>query len=316
VSVQETPGFQPYGFTSQVTVGSSDKAPGNGQPPAGGNAGVNQGALNAQLGAIGVNPSNADTVKPKDKPGTEDVKPSDPKPGDLKPNIPPFRIDITIHKYYRANLTAGFMVSSLRNREYGIGQVRSTDDSGKPVSGDDKLPKFDAVAVIGEARRPQTHYYTGLNYYFHERDAFPNAKVNYLTPGLLLGYGTDDAFNFMVGPNWETKWGVNFGLGWHVGRETFLKPGINPFTTGAAAGSYTILAAGTADPPTISRTRVHGLYINVGFDAKIFKTIFGGGSTPQVAAPKPPEAKSDDSTGADPATGSKDKAKAKTTKSQ
>jgi hypothetical protein len=151
---------------------------------------------------------------------------------------------------------AGFFASTLKNREYGI------NGSG--------------VAVVGVARAPQIHYYAGVEYYLWRRDLFPGALKggDYWKPGVIFGYGLDESNNFIVGPNWETKIGVNLGAGVHIGQEAFLPAGIS-------AGAQ--VPSGTTTITPANRLRI-GAYGNIGFDFNLFKTIFsnllGGGSSP------------------------------------
>ena len=182
-----------------------------------------------------------------------------------------------VHHFYRANIVAGFFASTLKNREFGLtnnGQANASN-----------------VAVIGKARAPQIHYFAGLNYYFRQRDLFPGALTmrDYLWPGFLFGYGLDAPNNYLLGLNWEAKWGMNFAGGYHIGQESFLQTGIVP--------NVTVIPSGSTTPPTTNRFR-GGAFVSFGFDLSVVKAAFGqlfgggGGSTPSASTPSPGGSKS------------------------
>ena len=183
-----------------------------------------------------------------------------------------------VHKMYRANLVAGFFVSRLENRPYGLtnnGQASSSSN-------------ITFVTVTGEPYRPQLHAFVGVNVYLWERDVFPGQMSKqgflwfkphgwlngYWNPGVMVGYGVDSLNNYLVGLNWETKWAFNVGTGLHVGQESFLQPGIVP--------GVTQLPSTTTAVPTFNKTAC-ALYGSVGFDFGVMKTalsqLFGGGSS-------------------------------------
>jgi hypothetical protein len=169
-----------------------------------------------------------------------------------------------VHKMYRANLVAGFFVSSLHNRQFGLtnnGQASSSMN-------------VTFVTVTGNPYRPQFHAFAGVNVYLWQRDVFPGANHGYWKPGLLFGYGLDALNNYIVGLNWETKWGINVGGGGHIGQETRLQPGIVP--------GVTQLSSSATAAPTFNKTE-YGYYGSVGFDLAVMKNaisqLFGGGST-------------------------------------
>jgi hypothetical protein len=184
-----------------------------------------------------------------------------------------------VHKFYRANIVAGFFVSSLKNRPYGL------TNNGQATSSSN----ITYVTVVGEPYRPQFHAFVGINIYLWERDVFPGqlskqgpfwSKKNhgwlngYWNPGVMVGYGVDSANNYLVGLNWEMKWGINVGGGLHIGQEAFLQPGIVP--------GVTQLPSTTTAPPTFNKTS-YGYYGSLGFDLAVMKAalgqLFGGGSS-------------------------------------
>jgi hypothetical protein len=187
------------------------------------------------------------------------------------------KANFEVHKLYRGNIVAGFFVSSLVNRQYGItnnGQSTSTTN-------------LTYVTVVGPTTRPQYHAFVGVNIYLWSRDVFPgatsrqgflggNKKPNglngYWNPGILIGYGVDATNNYLAGLNWEIPW-INIGSGVHIGQETFLQPGIVP--------GVTQLPSGATAAPTLNRTS-YGWYGSVGFDLNVMKAalsqLFGGGS--------------------------------------
>jgi hypothetical protein len=184
-----------------------------------------------------------------------------------------------VHKIYRANLVAGFFVSSLKNRPYGLTNNGQASSSAN----------ITYVTVMGQPYRPQIHAFVGINVYLWERDVFPGQLsrqrflwlkkdhkwVNgYWNPGIMVGYGVDAQNNYLVGLNWETKWGINFGPGLHVGQEAFLQPGIIP--------GVTQLPSSATSVPTFNKTAC-GVYGSLGFDLGVMKSafgqLFGGGSS-------------------------------------
>jgi hypothetical protein len=252
--INETDHFQPYDSSKVFKSGSG----GPDQP-----API---AAEAESGAT-------DVVLPKKSDGTPAKQPGTPsKPSATVPRTaaatPPngptpdgtfyFRGHFDVHSFYFANVVSGFFMSTLRNREYG-GQMLTTTTNGSST--------FINVPFVGPAHRPQYHYYVGIDFYLKRRDFFPGFR-NSVTPSMLFGYGVDDPFNFLIGPNFETKIGLNFGFGFHSGREQFLAPGLVPGPNG------THLSDPTKAPPTVNRFR-GGAYGNLGFDLSIFKSIFG-----------------------------------------
>jgi hypothetical protein len=183
-----------------------------------------------------------------------------------------------VHKIYRGNIVAGFFVSSLRNRPYGL------TNNGQATSS----TNITFVTVVGEPYRPQFHAFVGVNVYLWERDVFPGQLSKqpflflkkphgwlngYWNPGLMVGYGVDATNNYLLGLNWETKWGINVGGGLHIGQEAYLQPGIIP--------GVTQLPSSTTSAPTFNKT-AYGGYGSVGFDLAVLKSalgqLFGGGS--------------------------------------
>jgi hypothetical protein len=179
---------------------------------------------------------------------------------------------IEVHKLYRANIVAGFFVSSLVNRQYGItNNGQSTASSSVTY-----------VTVVGPSTRPQYHAYVGVNVYPWRRDVFPGAMSRqgflwwktgnpkglngYWNPGILIGYGVDATNNYLLGLNWETFWGINIGSGVHIGQEARLQPGIVP---GVTQLPNTLTAA-----PTYNQTN-YGWYGSVGFDLSVMKAALG-----------------------------------------
>jgi hypothetical protein len=172
-----------------------------------------------------------------------------------------------VHKMYRANLVAGFFVSSLHNRQFGL------TNNGQATSS----TNVTFVTVTGNPYRPQFHAFAGVNVYLWRRDVFPGALSKdhgYWKPGLLFGYGLDALNNYIVGLNWETKWGINVSGGGHIGQETRLQPGIVP--------GVTQLSSSATAAPTFNKTE-YGYYGSVGFDLAVMKNaisqLFGGGGS-------------------------------------
>jgi len=189
------------------------------------------------------------------------------------------RGNFEVHKLYRGNIVAGFFVSKLVNRQYGI------TNNGQSTSS----TNVTYVTVTGPTTRPQYHAFVGINIYPWRRDVFPgamghqgflsekegNPKVlnGYWNPGIVVGYGVDATNNYLLGLNWETAWGINIGSGVHVGQEAYLQPGIVP--------GVTQLPSNATSAPTVNETK-YGWYGSIGFDLNTMKSalsqLFGGGS--------------------------------------
>jgi hypothetical protein len=242
VQVPEVPGFVPYTFPL------SKPSPSDGANP-------KQGVKAPVDPAAGKKPSKS-TNK-----GTTDT----PSPG--ASDNAAYSFNFNVHKFYRANLVAGFFVSSLRTRQYGI------TNNGQATSS----TNVTFVTVTGPTYRPQYHAFVGIDIYPWQRDVFPGALSKqgflsrnwhplglnaYWNPGILVGYGVDSPNNYIVGLNWETTWGINFGPGWHIGQEAYLQPGIVP--------GLTQLPSSATSAPTFNRTR-YGWYGSVGFDLAVMK---------------------------------------------
>jgi hypothetical protein len=246
IQVTETAGFTRYAIASTTQSGQQQPvAPG--PLPIPNPNGI--GSPTAQTNPGGAAPANAGNQGNATPSGTPAAKPL-------------FNSSFEVHRFYRANLVGGFFASTLRSREYGV----ATNSSSV------------LVATVGNSHMPQLHYFAGIDYYvFGQRDLFPGAMKasDYWKPALMFGYGLDTTNNFVLGPNWETKWGLTLGGGWAIGQETFLAPGI--------MANSTPLPSGTATAPTVNRTRGGG-FISVGFDLSVFKSAFsqltgGGGSS-------------------------------------
>jgi len=178
--------------------------------------------------------------------------------------------NFNVHRFYDGNIIAGFLVSSLRNRQYGI------TNNGQATSS----TNVTYVAVVGPVTRPQYHAFVGIDLYPWSRDVFPGAQRNapfkrssYL-PGLLVGYGVDALNNYVLGADWETHSGLNISSGVHIGQESVLTPGIVP--------GVTQLPSSATSAPTTNVTR-YGWYGTIGFDLSTMKAalsqLFGGSST-------------------------------------
>jgi hypothetical protein len=118
--------------------------------------------------------------------------------------------------------------------------------------------------------------FTGINVYLKPHDSFPGAKSRLFGPqnfGAFVGYGVNALNNYLFGMNWESRWGINVGVGLHVGQETQLQPGIVP--------GVTQLPSTTTVAPTISVIKPSG-FITVGFDLNTMKaaisSLFSGGA--------------------------------------
>jgi hypothetical protein len=185
--------------------------------------------------------------------------PSNPVP------IPPE--NFVVHKFYRANIVSGFFASTIPSRPYGV------TNNGQATSSSNAV----LVPVVGASYRPQFHYFVGLDLYLWRRDLYPGQLRgrDYRKPGLLLGYGLDAPNNYLIGLNWELRWGINLGSGFNIGQETFLAPGIQP--------GVTVLQPGTTTPPTTNRT-AYGAFASIGFDLATVKAaitqLASGGVSP------------------------------------
>ena len=280
--VIEKPGFKRYGFAASISSRQNEKS--KEDAATGGGVRVNPEALKDD--ADTQKTKSGGTEKPKPETGgkpekpekKEEAAPEPQKPTEsTKPPEPRTLIAhkaFTVHQFARASVTSGFVFSSLRNNEFGIEQVRAVDDEGNPRKTDAGAPIFDRVPVKGESKRPQTHYYAGLLYYFKERDLYPGAAgTNY---GVLIGYGLTEQLNFFLGLSTEFKSGISTTIGWHLGREKFLAPGIVTMEDADADHPYTRLADSVTAVPVVTRPAPKGIFGSVGFDLRVFAKVFGG----------------------------------------
>lgn len=256
IELREVPGFKHYGFgeAGDVQLGQSQE---DQQQPSAVPVRPPVQKLPGQQNNPTVNDNSAQGH------GSASKQSSGQGPTEAKGNLLE-TYSFSVHQFFRANVVSGFFASSLHDRAYGVEQIPGS--GGQPTQ---------TVATVGDVTQPQVHYFVGLNYYFKQRDVFPGAlrTSDYFIPGAFFGYGVDDSKNFLLGPNWETKWGIDVGLGVHIGHETFLRKDIIAGTTP--------LASSATSPPTVSKPKL-GTYFSVGFDLSVFKNVFGqltGGST-------------------------------------
>jgi hypothetical protein len=181
---------------------------------------------------------------------------------------------LEVHKKARGNIVGGFFASNLPVNQYGLTN-----------NGQSSTVTF--VAVVGPSTTPQFHAYAGVDIYLWARDTFPGGVSQqrflglkkkkwpngYWNPALMVAYGLDAPSNFLVGANWETKWGVDFGGGLHIGQQSQLSPGIVP--------GVTQFSSTTTSVPTYN-TFGHAGYLSVGFDLNVIKSaisLFGSSPT-------------------------------------
>jgi len=178
-----------------------------------------------------------------------------------------YAFPVEVHQIARGNFVSGFARSRLRTREFVLKQVPDLDANGQPKVDKDNAPVFVKMPTVARDDSSQNVYYVGLNLYLWPRDLFPKAMPGgaYAVPGVMFAYGVNDDANFLVGANWELPFGLNLGAGRHFGKETQLATGFSLTDP---------LPADTSAVPTVSRF-TNEWYINVGFDASIFKKIFG-----------------------------------------
>ena len=178
-----------------------------------------------------------------------------------------YAFPVEVHQIARGNFVSGFARSRLRTREFALKQVPDLDAAGQPKVDKDNAPVMVKMPTLARDDASQNVYYVGLNLYLWPRDLFPKAMPGgaYAVPGVMFAYGVNEEANFLVGANWELPFGLNLGAGRHFGKETQLATG---FSTTEA------LPKDTSAVPTVNRF-TNQWYINVGFDASIFKKIFG-----------------------------------------
>lgn len=177
-----------------------------------------------------------------------------------------YRFPIEIHQISRGNFVSGFARSKLATREFGLKDQEKTDDKGAPVVDKEGNPVMVKVPIQTREQDSQYLYYVGINFYTAPRDLFPGADPWYksLAPGIMFGYVVNEEANFLLGANWEIR-GVNLGVGRHYGK-------VKRLASGYALGDQ--LPAATTTAPTTDHFD-HSYYFNVGFDAAVFKAIFG-----------------------------------------
>jgi hypothetical protein len=204
--------------------------------------------------------------------------PDKPAPPDTTAATVADVVPVKLHRFARANFISGFAYSWLKTREYGIGSVGQKDPTtGKPLLGTNG-GQIAIMAPVETRNQPHQYlYYVGLNFYLKQRDLYPHANsTNYWIPGLMFAYGVNQEFNFLIGANWETRWGLNFAGGFHFGQVT----GLGNF--GSTPGAVSLPSTATT-VPTVQRFGV-APYLSIGFDASVFNKVWG--ASKGVAAPK------------------------------
>jgi hypothetical protein len=178
-----------------------------------------------------------------------------------------YQFPVEVHQIARGNFVSGFARSKLFTREFALRDVPKVDASGNPVVDKEGAAEMAKVAVQTRDQSLQYIYYVGVNLYSWPRDLFPRATpiIAHAAPGFMFAYGVNDEANFLLGLNWELPWGLNVGVGRHYGK---VKTLANGFTTTEQ------LPSSTSAVPTVDRFE-HATYFNVGFDAAVFKAIFG-----------------------------------------
>jgi hypothetical protein len=230
--------------------------------------GTEPGAVQVQLPNKPATPAGNDKGKTQDKGGTASptAAPSaGPSDGGTQPTFY-FGSHFNVHPFYIANAVSGFVWTSLHTRSYGVETVRALNDTGQPLTVNGS-PVYINVPTVGGVHTGQFHYYVGVDFYFKRHDFFPGSRPT-IIPAMMFGYGVDDPFNFLLGLNLETKFGLTFGVGSYLGREQFLASGVVPGLNG------TRLPDPTKAPPTANHFKEGG-FVNVGFDFGIFKSLFG-----------------------------------------
>jgi hypothetical protein len=184
-------------------------------------------------------------------------------PANLPVNIKEI-FDFEVHKFWHANVVAGFVFSSLASRQYAVQTVNVIQNG---VSTPQNIP------VLANSQVPTAHYLLGICYYLWPRDTYLRTNTkgpaagNWI-PGILGGVGLESSKNFFVGPNFEPVMGIDLSIGFHYGEQTALQP---QYSLG------TPLPAGAVDVPTRT-VMAKGFYGMIGFDLNIFRRIFGVGT--------------------------------------
>lgn len=205
---------------------------------------------------------------PKEAPKSDSKsndKPEAPKPEPGQKQLPT-TIPVGAHRFARANFVSGFAYSWQKTREYGIARVGLKQPDGQPLLFENGGQQFINAPVETRNQPRQYLYYVGLNFYFRERDLHPEAKRrDDWMPGFMIAYGIKEEANFLLGLNWETRLGINFGGGLHLGQVTGLP---NQY---GVPGEYDLKDATAVT--TVKRFST-APYINVGFDASVFSKVW------------------------------------------
>jgi hypothetical protein len=259
-TLSEHVGFLPYGYDQAIAVAAKPAGqqtpngdPANIKPQTSGSKGDTAKASTAAAASNGKKDNSATPV-PKDDPGQVVAD-----------------YNFEVHRLVRANVISGFALSTLRNNSYAVHKdVSSTTPSAaagtSAKSADASTPAPPVTPILAASDRPQVHYFTGLNFYLVPRDLYKTPRWQYFTPGVMFAYGLDEPYNFYTGLNWETKWGLNFAVGGHIGRVKYARPDV--------VLNQPSLPSDTTDVPTVDRTKL-GAYVSAGFDLAVFKSIWG-----------------------------------------
>jgi hypothetical protein len=177
---------------------------------------------------------------------------------------PPQPFDFELHLVWRANIVSGVLFSSIGNVDYAV-RSRPKIVNGQPVTANGE-PVLESFVTESGRQVPAPHYFLGLNFYPWYQDSYPGLPFRWRNAvGVLGGVALDKPSNFFAGINVEPVVGIDVAVGGHFGRQTVLQDG---FTNGAPVDTG-------AAPPTRERLQP-GVFLMIGFDLKIFRTIFGG----------------------------------------
>lgn len=251
IEILETRGFVPFSFIGTPVAGE-----GAGE----GDQADDQAAAPAQKKAAG---GKGESEGEEEGEGEEEpTKPSQK----AEPKVV-YRFPVEVHQISRGNFVSGFSRSRLPTREFALKDVPKLDDEGSPVVDKDGNNEMMKIPIQTREQNLQYLYYVGLNFYTVPRDLFPQAtpKWAYGAPGVMFAYGVNDDANFLLGLNWELPFGLNVGVGRHWGKVKALADGYS--LTEQVPASLSAV-------PTVDRFE-HSYYLNVGFDARVFKAIFG-----------------------------------------
>ena len=166
------------------------------------------------------------------------------------PSTPSRSFSFELHRFWHANVSAGFAFSRVSSPDY---VKRAVTVDGVTTN-----------QIVANGQKARSAYIPlGIIFYPQKQDTYPRTGLS-RTWGIFGGVGIGDASNYFLGGVYEPVPGVNVSAGLHSTQITKLQLGVNPGDT----------LSDDAEVPMRKVSKV-GPYLMFGLDLNIFQTVFG-----------------------------------------